>query len=200
MRLFLLGIFILLSGCSTLGPRSFNAVEYDYAVKTTVASTRAIHLCGDVYNSAKFKQFVNDLNENSMTLFEYERHLDGNNYSLPAATQIRQLVIDFTVNPQYTKDYCVSKLSTIQSASRTLARALGKLNAFDMCDSDVAVRFAKYEELYKQGKITQAEFQELANDIVKLKKVDSATCSFENKEKLDATIALISKVIAVLPL
>ena len=121
MRSLLLIFAVFLSGCSGLATRAFDPVEYDYAVMTTVAATRTLHLCGDEKHFAEFKSFLSDLNQNSMYLFEYERHLAGNTNSLVAATQIRQMVIDFTVHPQYSDRYCQHKLSEVQSASRTLS-------------------------------------------------------------------------------
>ena len=192
--LFIVGT-ILLSGCSVITPRSFNPVEYDYSVKTTVASTRAVHLCGNDEYQLKFNSFVNELNEHSMSLLEYEKHIDGNQYSLVGATYVRQLVIDFTVRQNKSNAYCVHKLSSIQSASRTLSRALGGLNAYDICDSDVRQRYAKYEESFKANKLTKSEFTELVNDLMYLQKVDKASCSFDNKEKLDQAIDFLSKVL-----
>lgn len=192
--LFIVGA-LFLSGCAVITPRTFNPVEYDYSVKTTVSATRAVHLCGNAEYQTKFASFVNDLNEHSMSLMEYEKHIDGNQYSLVGATYVRQLVIDFTVRQNKSNAYCVHKLSSIQSASRTLSRALGGLNAYDICDSDVMQRYSKYEESFKAGKLSKDEFVELVNDLKYLKTVDRASCSFDNKEKLDQAIDFLSKVL-----
>lgn len=197
---FLIITAILLSGCVAIEPRKFDNVEYNYAVKTTVSATRAINLCNNAEYREKFHGFLNDLNAATMALAEYERHIAHNSNTLPIANYLRKLTIDFTVRAgEYTPQYCVHKLSSIQGASRTFSRILSQATEYNFCDSTVWDRFIKYSDSFDRGLITQREFEELSNDLVALASLDNAGCSFDTREKLAVTIQTIATVLKSLP-
>lgn len=187
----------LLAGCSLLTPKQFDATEYNYTVQTTVAATRAVHLCGNKPYEQKFNGFVNDLNANSMALMEYASHRPVSEGTYQGIAQIRALTTEFVTRDKPSDMYCRHKLSSIQGASRTLSRALGEKGEYDICASNVEERFKLYVVSKNSGKISEDEFKELTNDLLELAAADKASCSIENKKQLDNAIELIRAGVGV---
>lgn len=194
MKKTIIAICLILSGCAS---RGFDSNEYNYAIQSSVLSTRAIHQCGS--KSKTYNDFVNELNAQTMFLFEYEKYHPRNDYSLPAVTTLRQLVIDFTKAPkEHSAAYCVHKLSEIQSASRALARTLSGIGFLDICTSDVMTRLEVYKTSLNTGKISKDEYYELVNDLTLLANADTALCTIQQQEAVAKAISAIKSVSSVL--
>lgn len=187
----------LLTACSIQPAHQYDAVEYDYVIKTVVATGRAVHLCDERDSSEKFIVRIQEINDNTMHLAEYEKYVLYNKDTLPAVTNLRDLVLSFTKNKNYSKQYCLHKISEIQSASRVLAMSLGKNSGFNVCDSDVSTRYMVYRASYMQGLITRYEFNDLVHDLTHLSKIDQSGCSMEEKAEFEKAINIISNVAAV---
>jgi len=191
--LFVLSLTTLF-GCAT--GRQYDPVEYNYSIISSVAATRAIHQCGNP-EDVLFKRYVADLNEATMHLQEYQKFAKNNVQTYQGALELRKLVLELVLNGNYSEQYCIHKLSGIQSASRVMAKTFGKQGGVDICSSDVSSRYHIYRESYVDGKITQAEFYELVNDLIKLSKLDSAGCTAQQKNEIQEILNTISKIYSV---
>ena len=189
-------LVVLLAGCSMLKARTYDAVEYDYVITTVVNSTQAIHLCAK--QDKDYASFVQALSANSLHLEEYITNKADTKQIEPAVKQIIAMSKDLSLRSSYSEMYCKHKLSNIQESSRTLARALGNTDKFDLCKGDVQMRYSLFELSYKTDKITLSEFKELTKDILKLKEVNQSSCTLENRIKMEETINLIEKSASIL--
>lgn len=193
MRKLFVVFAVLLSGCSVFGtPRPFDAVEYDYAIQASVAATRAVHQCIDPSDS--YIGFVKDLTKATMHLNEYEKFRPSGAELASGASELRQLVIDFTSKKKLTYRYCQHKLSEVQSAARVMAMAFGGQAKMSMCFSDVGIRYGVYLDSLNDNSITRAEFDELVADLQRLASIDQSGCTVEARLKLKQTLEAISKV------
>lgn len=183
-----------LFGCAT--GRQYDPVEYNYSIISSVAATRAIHQCNDREN-VLFKRYVTDLNDATMHLQEYQKFAKNNTQTYQGALELRKLVLGFVLNSNYTEQYCVHKLSGIQSASRVMAKTFGKQGGIDICVSDVSSRYNLYRESYVNNRITQMEFYDLVDDLIKLSNLDSVGCTAQQKNEIQEIINTISKVYSV---
>ena len=187
---------VLLSGCSLLGPvHQFDNVEYNHAVASAVASTRAVHQCYD--QGPLYQAFVQDLNATTLQLAEYEKYRPASVESLASVNEIRGLVLDLQKRASPTLRYCQHKLSEIQSASRVVAQALGNQQKLSMCISDVELRYNVYLDSLQAGMITREEFDELVADIQQLALVDIASCTMEMRAKIQKSLETISKAASI---
>lgn len=184
---------LMLCACAS---REFDQTEYKYAIESAVLSTRAIHQCAS--KSPRYDEFIQDLNTQTMYLFEYEKHLPSNAHALNGVTNLRQLVLDFMKSTEHTSTYCVHKLSEIQSASRTVARMMSGMGYMDMCSSDAMSRLSLYQQSFQDKNITQGEYAELVHDLSRLTSIDESVCSIQEREALLQAISAISKVVNAL--
>lgn len=192
-KLFAILCMSLVAGCAT---RPFDPVEYNYAISSSILSTRAMHQC--VEKTPTYREFVKELNTHSMQLFEYEKHHSENEQILVGVTNLRQLVIEFSqAEASASETYCVHKLSEIQSTSRALAKTLSRMQ-IDLCKSDALERLELYKKSFESGKLSKAEYEELVKDLPRLVRSDNAYCTAEQKEALLMTINAISSVIGAL--
>ena len=199
MRNIVLLAALSLVGCGTFeAPKKFDAIEYNYSVLSSVSATRAIHLCGDVDHQTEFKQFASELNTHTLTLAEYEAHHSSNKEASASINQLRNLVNSFIVQGTYSEQYCKHKLSSIQSASRTIAISLSDSEKIDLCLEDVTSRYQLYAASYQLKKITKNEFMDLVEDIKRLQAIDKNSCSIEATKVLDKRIQEISKAATLL--
>ena len=182
---------ILLTGCAT---RQFDPVEYNFAISTAVLSTRALHQCGE--KGPRFREYIKELNTQTMYLYEYEKHHDENKNVLIGVTNLRELVLDFVQVENVTSEaYCVHKLSTVQSTSRALAKILSGMN-LELCSSDALERLSFYKDSYDSKRINKSEYEELVRDLQRLVRSDLAYCTEEQNELLKKTVTAISSVIS----
>ena len=178
-----------LAGCSAFSSRAYDPVEYNYAVLVSANATHAVSRCqvrGDEFNA-----YLQKINSDTFTLMEYMANKGDSEQTLIAATQVREITQDFLANTNYSHRFCQHKLSNIQASARMLARGVGSSDKFDACKGNVQERFALFEASYKQGKITQEEFVNLSNDLLKMGAVNTASCSLENRTKLENALKLI---------
>lgn len=175
------------AGALTLGAGKPNldTNEYLLSVQVTASATQAVRECADQSPDLTL------LENNALTLLEYETSLPQTENRQVAAKEIIYLTGQIKHRKMYTTKYCQHKLSEIQSVSRTLSRALGGKHQFDICDSDFTTRFYLYQASYVNKEITLSEFTELVNDIVHIVKTDQASCSTDNQAKLNQTLQLI---------
>lgn len=194
MKKFLIIFALILSGCAV---REFDSTEYDYSVKSTVLATRAIHQCAN--KTPTYYEFVKELNTQTMYLYEYEKHHVNNTYSMQGVLELRQLVVDFVTDTKpHTDTYCTHKLSSIQSAARTLSRTISGNRSLDICSSNAMDRLALYEESYSKDKISKEEYVELVNDLIRLVNVDAALCTIQEQNALAEVLSIASKIISAL--
>lgn len=192
-KLFAIIAAIILTGCAT---RPFDPVEYNYAISTSILSTRAMHQCAD--KTPTYREFAKELNSHSMQLFEYEKHHSENEQILVGVTNLRQLVIEFNeAEATASQFYCVHKLSEIQSTSRALAKTLSRMQ-IDLCQSDALERLELYKSSFALSKISKAEYEELVKDLPRLVRSDNAYCTAEQKELLQTAVSVIASAISAL--
>lgn len=172
-------------------PKDFDPTEYDQVVTVVVDATRTIHMCNDMTNPL-YTKFLNDLNSSTLKLEEYARHKAGKQDVSNAVSAVRKLVLEYDVSPTPSVQYCKHKLSEVQSGARTIARALGGRHKVDICDYTVESRFVSYKQSYTKVLISQVEFEELVNDLNKLREVDRSSCSVENADKMDKAFEAVS--------
>lgn len=190
-KLFAILCVSLLAGCAT---RPFDPVEYNYAISSSILSTRAMHQCGE--KTPTYREFVKELNTHSMQLFEYEKHHSENKQILVGVTNLRQLVIEFSqAEASASEAYCVHKLSEIQSTSRALAKTLSRMQ-IDLCQSDALERLELYKKSVANGKLSKPEYEELVKDLPRLVRSDNAYCTAEQKELLQTAVSVITSAIS----
>ncbi len=139
---------------SSVKPPSLDTVEYSHVIQLTHLSTQAVKGCKE-HNFA-----VDSLEQQAELIVEYETHLPKSDNNLHAAKETLTLVRQFKHHEMPSVRYCQHKLSEVQSVSRTLARAMGGLHKFDICDSDFEERISLYEKSFKKGQITEEEYKE----------------------------------------
>lgn len=171
---------------SNTKPPLFDNVEYNHIVELTVMVTNVIHDCDQKELNLDPIKFKIDL------LNEYETHLTKSENKLEAVKEIKLLLKSFSSKENYSVKYCKHKFSEIQATSRTLARAIGGLHKFDICDSDFSERVLLYKDSLDKKLINQDEYEDLINDIKRLEKTDQSSCSEDNKIKLNQGLSLIS--------
>jgi hypothetical protein len=192
-NIFIALCMLILTGCAT---RPFDPVEYNYAISTSILATRSVHQCQN--KTPTYQEFIKELNTQTMYLYEYEKHHDENDQFLIGVTNLRQLVLDFMKNESTsTTQYCMHKLSEVQSVARALAKSLSA-NRIEICESDAMERLELYKSSLENAKISEREYAELVNDLTKLVKADNAYCSAEQKELLLKTVSVISSAIGAL--
>ena len=190
---------LFLAGCSYLTPRQFDATEYMQTILITNDATRLTHQCA--IQGPEFDNFLSELNTNSMVFLEYSKSKQNNTDVESAAFQIRVMVLEFDVKAKSSsKEYCIAKITNIQNASRTLARSLGRVDNYDMCHSNLVSIWNDLTSMKDKAAISQQEYVELSKDVTRLGKINIATCSLQDREKIEEGIAIISKALSFVPL
>lgn len=177
--------FVLLTGCSMLSPRTFDSVEYNYAVKSTVDSARLMLLCKEKENhNNEFFNFEKTLNLDTMYFFEYEKHKPANTELMVDAGVSRYLFDSIYTRPKYSEKYCEYKYAEIRIMARTAARDLGGGSSFDMCKTLPMLqdRQKQYALLLANKEITESEYNDLNKDMDLLTKTDLASCKYQKKQ------------------
>ena len=187
-------VLFLLTGCFSFSPRAYDPVEYDYVVSTTVDVTRAIHRCNDE-NKTDFWKFFQNVNTDTFKLVEFVKNKPDSDNVLVAAIEIRNMTTDVLNNPNFSNQYCVHKLSNIQASARILSIALGKPNSMSLCQGDIKSRYELFNASFKANKITQKEYKNLFEDLLKLENVDTSSCDHTNKQKMLEGLQLLKSVL-----
>jgi len=198
-KLMLLSVLLLtLAGCATteLTARLYDANEYNYAVNIAVNATHAVARCET--RNAEYDVYLQKINSDSFTLLEYVSNKTDTKQALPAATQIREISLDFLNNKMYNNRYCQHKLSNIQGAARMFARGVGYTDRFNICKGNVLERFTAFELSYTQNMISREEFANLSQDLLKMQKIDTAGCTLEDRVKLEQAINIIQTAVKFL--
>lgn len=192
MKKILLASLMLLSGCSMFQARSYDPVEYNYAVVITINATHATHRCQNMLDP-DYDLWLQEINHESLTLVEYVSDKDDTEQVMPAAQQIRDMISIMLGHKKYSITYCQHKLSNIQSSARTFARATGGNSKYDMCQSDVQSRYGLFKDSFDHKLISKDEFAELSGDLLKLKTINTSGCTLEERAKMAEAIDVIQK-------
>ena len=189
---------LILSACSLsmLTARPYDPVEYDYAIRIATNTVHAVHRC-DNTASEEYNTFFQKVNLDSMALTEFVANKSDTEQAIPAANNIRSMVIDIGKRPTFSKGYCIHKLSNIQASARMFARSIGNTDRFDICTGDVQLRFAKFKKSYDLKSIDESEFKELSADLLKLKSIDTAGCTLEERNKIAEAMGIITSVVGI---
>ncbi len=175
----------------SLKPPVIDHVQYSHIVQVSAAATQAVKQCRT--ENVDLRPLVFQ----TQTLVEYETHLNTNTEP-GIAKDLQQLVKQFEHRTTYSVKYCQHKLSEIQAASRTMARAVSGVSKYNFCDSNVEERFYWYQESYALDLISKSEFKELAEDVRHLAGTDRKACSTDQAIKLDQSIQVITDVIGMM--
>jgi len=180
---------MMLTGCS-ITPRVFDNVEYDYAVRMTIDSTRAIHRC----DSPDRWQYIQALNTDSLILQEYVVRKDESDMVRRMALEVRKMTLEVLDRPLPSQQFCVLKLTNIQASSRILSKVLGNAQA-SMCDGGLVSRLDQFTKAYKQGQIAEDEYKELVSDMESLRLINKLGCSATELEQMHEDLELLEKVL-----
>ena len=154
IKLIIASFYVLtIFGCAT---PQYDPVEYNYAVISSVAATRAMSQCDNV-NTESFKKYIQDLDAATLHLQEYEKYSKNKRKTHIGASSLRQLVVDFAMTEKFSESFCVYKLSEIQTASRIMANAFGNPGSFDICIYDTEILKKQYLKSFEEGSITKFE-------------------------------------------
>ena len=186
----LLASAILLSGCAMFQARSYDPVEYNYAVTITTNATHATHRCISMADP-DYDKYLQLINHDSLTLVEYVSDKADTTQVVPAAEQIRDMTSTLLGHKLYSVAYCQHKLSNIQASARTFARAVSGNSEYDMCQSDVQSRYDFFKKSYDSTLISREEYAELVGDLLKLQTVDTSGCTLEERAKMQKALELI---------
>ena len=194
MKKLLVILAFVLSGCSLWTQRAYDPVEYSMAVSIAADATRAIHNC----DSDARLVYTQRLGNTSFVLVEYMQNKRDSAAQSEAALLLRRMVQDFNAETSTSIRYCVHKLASVQAAARMLASGIALTDQFDLCSGDVTTRYKAFEASYTSGVLSQHEFTELTNDLLRLKTIDTSSCSLERRRQLNEALDLISKAVSVL--
>ena len=181
-KLLTLAAIFALSACSTITARQYDPVEYDYAVRIAVNATHAAHLCKE--EGPDYQFYLHEMNSDSATLQEYVSNKEDTTQALPAAIQVRGIVMSFLAEPKRTVAYCKHKINNIQASARMYARAVGSSSKFNPCEGNPEDRLVDFKRSYDAKAITKPEFADLVDDLRKLTTIDTASCTLENRAKM----------------
>ncbi len=198
-KIYLIAITLFLTACSTnmIKSRNFDSTEFNYATLIAADSTHAIHRCSS--KGTEFENYLQKLNSETFYLVEYVSNKSDTEQVLPAANMVREITFDYlTDNKDKSVKFCQHKLSNVQVSARMLARGLANSDRFDACSGDVQQRFELFEKSYNEKLISKNEFVNLSNDLLKLKTINTAGCTLENRAKFETAIDLIQKTVSFL--
>ena len=187
----------MLAGCLSLTPRPYDNVEYGIASSLTVNTTRAIYRCSEVNtsDSKELWKYIQNSNTDSLLLYEYITNKDNSDMLVPAIVNVRDLMNDVLKNSSFSSKYCIHKLSNIQVGSRILSRTLGQSDNFNVCQGDVSERFKLFKDSYDKKLITVAEYKELVEDLINLKKINTAGCDQATRTKMLEDLQMLEKIL-----
>ena len=201
-RIFMMVAVMLLAGCSNLSyfsVRQFDSTEYGKSVEITQLATRTVHQCSNTDTTLKIK-FLNDLNSATMYLEEYTSNKKDEADIATGAKQIREMVLAFDSRETYSVAYCVSKLTNVQNASRTIERAISLHNKYDSCSADLVSLWTPLQTKHESKVISDSEFIELSTDILKLGAINTAACSSQERAQIQQSISIIKQALSFVPL
>lgn len=195
-KLITITLALMVSACAMFHARTYDPVEYNYAVVITTNATHATHRCISMADP-DYDMYLQLLNHDSLTLVEYVSDKADAVQVVPAAQQIRDMTSTMLSHRMYSVAYCQHKLSNIQASARTFARAVSGNSDYDMCQSDVQSRYELFAESYKVGRISKEEFGELVGDLLKLKTIDTNGCTLEERAKFEKALDVIQSAAKV---
>ena len=190
---------MLLAGCSLLSdPRPYDNVEYLLITKVTVESTRAIHMCSDpTHKNTVLWEHVDEVNANSLVLDEFLANKNDSLSQKQTVTNIRLMVNNLLVRGNFSKAYCVEKLTNIQASSRIVARSMGQSD-HAACDGGIQDRYTIFAKSFAEKEISASEFKELVNDVDRLTNVDTKGCDADTLRKHQEDVQLMEKVVPMI--
>lgn len=198
----LVAIFTL-SACSTFTDkftaRTYDPVEYNYAIMIATSATHAAHLCGDG-KSADYFSYLQAMNHDSLTLTEYVSNKADTTEALPAAKQIRTITQEFLAKPVRSVSYCLHKMNNIQASARMYARGIANSSKFNPCEGNPEDRLVDFKKSYDAKAISKEEFADLAGDLQKLTTIDTSSCTLDNRAKMDRLVTDLQSLSGLLAL
>ena len=203
MKLLTLAIILALAGCSTITDkftaRTYDPVEYNYAVMIATNATHTAHLCGDG-KSTDYFGYLQAMNHDTFTLVEYVSNKEDTKQALPAAEQIRSITMSFLAKPVRSLSYCLHKVNNIQASARMYARGIATSTKFDPCEGNPEDRLIDFKRSYDAKAISKEEFADLAGDLQKLTTIDTSSCTLENRAKMDKLVSDLQSLSGLLAL
>ena len=187
---------LLATGCSMFTSRTYDPVEYNYAISIAVDATHAVNRCQtrkDGYN-----EYLQKINSATFTLDEYVSNKNDSEQVLPAALQIREIAKDLLQNKTYSTRYCQHKLSNIQAAARMFARGVGSTDRFNVCSGNIQNRFEAFEQSLARKEITKLEFVDLSGDLIRLETIDQSGCSLSQRADFEMAITGIKAALSLM--
>lgn len=195
-KLTILAVALSLSGCAMFSSRDYDPIEYSYAIDIATDATHAVHRCAT--RSDGFDTYLQKINATSFTLVEYVSNKADSTQVLPAAMQVRDVSLSFLMTPSYSNRYCQHKLSNIQASARMFARGVGNTDRFNICAGNVQDRFAAFQKSFDENAITKSEFVDLSGDLIRMKTIDSSSCTLEQRVEFESTINGIQAALSIL--
>ena len=92
----------------------------------------------------------------------------------------------------------MDKLTNIQAESRILERILGNTDRYNMCDGGILSRYNRFKADYDDGKLSEIEFKDLTNDLIKLGKIDKSGCTNAVRVQMINDIETIKTIVSAL--
>lgn len=201
-KLLTLGAILALSACSTITDkftaRTYDPVEYNYAVMIATNATHAAHLCGQ--KGVDYDGYLQAMNHDTLTLVEYVSNKEDTTQALPAAEQIRGVTMSFLARPVRSVSYCLHKVNNIQASARMYARAIATSTKFNPCEGNPEDRLVDFKKSYDAKAISKEEFADLAGDLQKLTLIDASSCTLENRAKMDKLVGDLQSLSGLLDL
>lgn len=169
IKLFILGFLVYsIFGCAS---PQYDPVEYNYAVISSVAASRALSQCNNIEHES-FKKYIQDLDTATLHLQEYEKYTKNKKTTNIGASSLRQLFLDLFITENFSERFCIHKLIEIQTVSRILANAFGNPGSFDGCLYDTEIIKNHYYKSYEDGNITESELEKLISSIPHLEDIN----------------------------
>jgi len=196
-KLGIIAILLGLSGCTMFSSRQYDPVEYSYAVSIAADATHAVSRCDK--RGPEYDAYLQKINSTTFLLDEFVANKSDSEQALPAALQIREVTKGLLANKSYSTRYCQHKLSNVQASARMFARGVGNTDRFNVCLGKVEERFASFEDSFKNNKITNLEFVDLGGDLMRLKTIDTSSCTLQQRVEFEKAIATVKTALSLIP-
>lgn len=200
VKLFTLLIILILTGCSTITgmftARTYDPVEYNYAVMIATNATHAVHRCK--VQGTDYHGYLQAMNHDTLILVEYVSNKKDAEQALPAARQIRSVTTSFMARPDRSVSYCLHKINSIQASARMFARGIATSTQFNPCDGNPGERLIDFQKSYDAKEITKEEFTDLVSDLQKLVTIDASSCTLANRAKMDKLVSDLQSLTGLL--
>ena len=204
IKLLLMLTLLIVTGCTGL-PSSYDSTEFGKVADLNVSVTRTIHNCdkSSGINSELFWDYYRNMNLKSYELQEFVAYKSEPDMSIKLSAKIiadnSNDFLKFTTQfKEFDKQYCIHKLSNIQTTARILEVSLGGNPGSTLCDNTILDRVKLFDISLKDGLITQDEYQNLLKDLLKIKDINDKSCGFFHRREVQSTFnTILPKIINV---